>query len=48
MTGDSLAELRTRIDALASDDGDGWRITLALDSDAEPNGLVSAPIRSDA
>lgn len=30
------------------EDGDGWRITLALDTDAEPNGLVSAPIRSDA
>jgi len=29
-------------------DGDGWRIRLALDTDAEPNGLVSAPIRSDA
>ena len=32
----------------AVDDGDGWRITLALDTGAEPNGLVSAPIRSDA
>jgi hypothetical protein len=29
-------------------DGDGWRIRLALDADAEPNGLVSAPIRSGA
>lgn len=29
-------------------DGGGWRITLDLDADAEPNGLVSAPIRSDA
>ncbi|AXG10868.1 DUF7551 domain-containing protein [Haloplanus rubicundus] len=32
----------------AVDDGDGWRLTLALDADAEPNGLISAPIRSDA
>lgn len=31
----------------AVDDGDGWRIRLALDTDVEPNGLVSAPI-SDA
>jgi hypothetical protein len=29
-------------------DGDGWRIRLALDADAEPNGLVSAPISPDA
>ncbi|MEF8856053.1 MAG: hypothetical protein V5A16_01385 [Haloplanus sp.] len=26
----------------------GWRITLALSTDAEPNGLVSAPINADA
>jgi hypothetical protein len=32
----------------AAADGDGWRLTLALDADAEPNGLVNAPIRSDA
>ena len=32
----------------AAGDGDGWRIRLALDADAEPNGLVSAPIHSDA
>jgi hypothetical protein len=29
------------------DAADGWRVTLALSDEAEPNGLVSAPIHSD-
>ena len=48
MVGNTLVRIHEHVEALAVDDGDGWRVTFAFARNADPAGLVSVPIEPAA